>query len=254
MAIIPSIPQEIIDEILSHIDADSEPWSLRSCALVSKSWLPSCRRHLFYTIYFAWVDVGRWLETFPVPEESPAHHVKDLCLSVKPYDAPRLDAFSKHILWFTNVESLTLIGRWGLPPSPSRLPPSATSLTLNPGSVTLVRVRDALAQLPNLDSLSLSGSLNPMGKRALLGIGVPLKGRFGGRLQLLEGFAPSHEDVVNMLLEIPTGLRFTEIRIRGACECPLPIVRLVEACGTTLVKLSYTASSRCESRLSSWSE
>jgi len=247
MVIIPRIPQEIIDEILGHLATDSDHQSLQSCALVSKSWAPSCRRRLFHTIHFTWVNMDRWLEVFPVPEESPANHVKDLCFTVR-WHKSLLEAFSKYT--FTNVESLTFTGRWGIPPPSLRLPPSATSLTLSLGSVTLVRVRDALAQLPNLDSLSLSGSLNPVGN-TLPGIGAALKGRFGGRLQLLKGFA--REDVMNMLLEIPTGLHFIEIRIHDARQCPLSAVRLVEACGTTLVKLSYTATSRSEYRLSSWS-
>lgn len=126
-----------------------------------------------------------------------------------------------------------------------------TSLALSPRAVTLVRIRDVLAQLPNLDDLSLSGFLNLVDRRTLSGIGSVLKGRFGGRLQLLEGFA--HEDVMDMLLEVPTGLHFTEIQIRDAHECPLSAVRLVESCGETLVKLSYTTSSRCKSRPPSWS-
>ena len=108
-----------------------------------------------------------------------------------------------------------------------------------------------MVQLLNLDSLSLSGSLVPMDRRALPVTGTVLRGRFGGRLQLLNGLA--HEDVMNMLLEIPSGLHFTEIQIREARECLLPAVRLVEACSTTLMRLSYTTSSERESHLSSWS-
>jgi len=48
--------------------------------------------------------------------------------------------------------------------------------------INLVQVRDVMAQLPNLDNLSLSGSLVTVDRRALSGIGTVLKGRFGGKL------------------------------------------------------------------------
>jgi hypothetical protein len=55
-----------------------------------------------------------------------------------------------------------------------------------------------------------------------------------------------------MLLEVPTGLHFTELHIRGTHESFLPTVRLAEACCKTLVKLSYTVSIHGKSPLFSW--
>ena len=104
---------------------------------------------------------------------------------------------------------------------------------------TLVQVRDVMVQLPNLDDLSLSGSLAAVDKETLLGIGTVLKGRFGGRLRLLGDQA--YGGAVEMLSEIPTGLRFTNLQIRGVYGCLHLTVRLAEACGETLVKLSYIA-------------
>jgi len=100
-----------------------------------------------------------------------------------------------------------------------------------------------MAQLPNLDSLSLSGDLVPVDRTKLARIGTTLKGRFGGRLQLIGGYVV--RDVLEMLLEIPTGLCFTEVDICGMHGCLLSTMRLVEACRTTLVKLSYETSSQC---------
>jgi len=56
-----------------------------------------------------------------------------------------------------------------------------------------------MAQLPNFD-LSLAGYLIPVSKEELPGIGMVLRGRFGGRLLLRDECA--HKDVINMLLEI----------------------------------------------------
>ena len=185
--------------------------------------------------------MARWLETFPVPEESPAHYVRDIRFSTGVYDDVP-EKFFEHIPWFTNVERVTFLEDrtfrtlWVAPFW--RLPQSATSLTIGPHMSTgLVQIRDIMAQLPNLDDLSMSGSLFA-DRRTLLGIGTVLKGRFGGHLQLLRGCACG--DILGMLLEIPTGLHFTEVEIGGWEECLFSTVRLAEACAETLVRLSYT--------------
>jgi hypothetical protein len=44
----PKLPPELIDYIIDYLHDNI--WDLRSCALVSKTWLPSCRFHIFYRI------------------------------------------------------------------------------------------------------------------------------------------------------------------------------------------------------------
>ena len=243
IATVPRIPQEIIDKILDHLStcADST-LSLKSCALVSKPWVPSSRRHLFHNALFNPSDTVKWLKTFPVPEESPARHVRHLFFSIGKYDDVP-EEFFEHIPWLTNVERVTLSGTRGLQqlqmPPFWRLPQSATSLTIIADTVTLAQVQDIMAQLPHLDDLSLCGSILAAGRRGSPGIGTVQRGRFGGRLRLIEGYAT--EDVMSMLLAIPTGLRFTEVQIRSTNECLLSTERLAEACRETLVRLSYTA-------------
>ena len=231
----PRIPQDIIEEILDHLAADSDSGSLRACALVSKSWVQSSRRHLFRTIPFSHRDMDKWLKAFPVPEESPAHYVRALriwtggerCLPDKVFGRTSL---------FTNAEKVSLfaygpVQRYETAPLCWWFPP-----TFNGGGVNLVQVRDLMAQLPNLNDLSLSGTLVAVDSRELPGIGTVLRGKFGGKLKLITDFA----DVMNMLLEIPSGLRFIEARIHCKNECLLSTIRLIEACSETLVKLSYS--------------
>jgi len=245
------IPNEIIDKILNHLIADSGSWgnslqrSLRSCSLVSKSWVPSCRRYLFHTIIFTSRDVAKWLETFPVPEESPAHYVKDLRFSLGGRcGAP--EKFSRHTPWFANVEKMALtMNRISLPPGTpflARLPQSVTSLAIKGAwdEIDLVQMRDIMAHLPNLNDLILSGTVvaQPESRRPLPGLGADLRGRFGGELRIRNGHAG--EEFVDMLLEVPTGLHFTKIYICADCPCLLQTVRLAEACCKTLVNLSYS--------------
>ena len=200
-ALTPRLPQEIIDEILDHLATDFR--SLRSCALVSKSWVPSCRQPLFHTVVLTKVAMKGWLQSFPLPEESPAHLVKNLQIWTGPTDYVP-EKFFEYIPWFTNVKRLSLLGDKGVVMMRRHLlwrsPQSVTSLTLNTGRIFLVDLRDIMAGLPNLDNLCLSGKPLTDG-RALEGIGTVLKGRFGGKLQLCH--KNTSECVTNMLLEVP---------------------------------------------------
>jgi len=254
VVVIPRIPQDVIDEILDHLHTDSGAKHLRVCALVSKSWLPSCRRHLFHTTAFTMTSVRGWLKTFPVPEESPAYYVRDLCVWVGGgHRVP--EKFFEYTPWFTNLEKISLLGHGGLPllrrPSLWKLPQPVTSLTIDTSTVTLVHVRDVMARLPNLDNLSLSGLLIPVAKGVLPGIGETVRGRFGGRLLLRGGY--TRKDTVSMLSEIPSGLHFTEVEISCTRDRLPSVTRLIEACSKTLVELSYKVPFYCKSHSSSLS-
>jgi len=131
--VVPRIPQDIIHEILDHLAARSDFRSLRACALLSKPWVPPCRRHLFYTVTINPRNVGGWFKVFPVPEESPAHHVRDLRVWIGG-DVHVLEEFPKHTPWFTNVEKVSFLG-YGAPRlsrtrSVWRLSQSVTSLAI----------------------------------------------------------------------------------------------------------------------------
>ena len=126
-----------------------------------------------------------------------------------------------------------------------RLPLSVASLAISADSINALQIRNILVQLPNLNDLSLSGSLSTMDKDALRGIGTALRGNFGGQLRLVKKHAVT--DVVNMLLDAPTGLNFTEVDVLATHECLLPTKKLSEACGESLVKLTYSVDCFCES-------
>ena len=44
------LPQELVDIIIDNINLDNSPWTLSSCSLVCRSWLPRTHRHFFYRI------------------------------------------------------------------------------------------------------------------------------------------------------------------------------------------------------------
>ena len=102
--------------------------------------------------------------------------------------------------------------------------------------IALAQIQDIMAQLPNPNDLSLSAFRTVVDKSISPEMGTTLRGRFGRKLHL---HRLANEDLINVLLETPTGLHFTEVQIHSVHESHLPIVRLVEACRKTLVKLSY---------------
>ena len=105
MANVPRIPQDVINEILDHLAIGSGARSPLRPALVSKSWAQSCRRHLFRSIAFNVGSMDRWLETLPVPEESPARYVRNVRFRITgDYGVP--EQFVEYASSFENVESM----------------------------------------------------------------------------------------------------------------------------------------------------
>lgn len=68
----PTPPPEISDLIVDLLRYECE--ALKQCCLVSRSWVPSTRKHLFAKITFRdFPDFVRWRDTFPDPTNSPAY-------------------------------------------------------------------------------------------------------------------------------------------------------------------------------------
>ena len=75
------LPQEIIDYILDLLR--KEPRTLKQCHLVSRSWAPRARTHLFRRIdfYSDWsCGFDDWKMMFPEPENSPGSLVHTLTI------------------------------------------------------------------------------------------------------------------------------------------------------------------------------
>jgi len=186
--------------------------------------------------------MDRWFNTFPVPKKSPAHHVRALHISTNVIDLLPVKFF-EHAPWFTNMRKLSLSGGEYWPGSrlPSqalwRLPESVTSLTFNASDGgTLVKIWEIVARLPNLDDLSLQGSFIQVNRDALLGIRTVPRGRFRGELVLRNVYDTGRGHME--LLEILTGSLFSKVEIECAREYIPAVIRLVEACSKTIVKLS----------------
>ena len=95
----------LFPEILDHI-ADllhDNRQSLKQCCLISKSWLPRTRKHLFACVEFrSSAQFKSWRKMFPAPTNSPAYHARTLRIGRTLGDV----GGSGWILGFSRVERL----------------------------------------------------------------------------------------------------------------------------------------------------
>lgn len=234
---IPSVPQELIDEVLDHLAGDMT--TLRSCSLVSKSWIQSSRRHLFSSVFFTATDIAKWNASFPNPEDSPARHVRDLSFCFVQLDVPI--HFADQMPYFSGVRQLTLIGRTAADPgfisALGQLPSSIRSVDITFSKVLTTHIISVMRQLPNLDNLSLLcaewGGRIPPGTEKLI------QCRLRGKLRLRRRFA--HHDFLNMLTDLPTGSQFAEVEIRDAgMDCFPATLKFIRTCQDNLTKLHFS--------------
>lgn len=93
------LPQEITDYVVDLLHDELE--ALRQCCLVSRSWVPRTRKHLFGTIRFRTTDnLQAWKEAFPNPLDSPGYHTHHLgihctkIIAAVPEECSRIQSFS----------------------------------------------------------------------------------------------------------------------------------------------------------------
>ena len=72
-----SLPPELLDHVVDNLSLTRD--SLKTCCLVSKTWIPRTRRHLFANIEFLTPGhLQSWKNIFQNPSTSPARYTKAL--------------------------------------------------------------------------------------------------------------------------------------------------------------------------------
>ena len=103
----PYLPTEILDHIVDHLHDEED--ELMSCCLVSKSWIPRTRKHLFADIEFATAKrLQSWKKTFPDPSTSPTHYAKALTINCSSAFTAVDAETGGWIRGFSRVEHLTV--------------------------------------------------------------------------------------------------------------------------------------------------
>ena len=231
------LPPEIHDSVVDLLH--NQPKTLKQCCLVSKSWVPRTRKHLFGIIT---IRTGRsleaWKRTFPNPANSPAYHTHHLfiyCLhAVKTGDAE----VGGWIRTFCNVVELFL--RSGVGPDDREISlvpfhnfsPVLKSLRIIIRSIPRSRTLELACSFPLLEDLFVGdgGNGSDLGQG---GFEPSTSPALTGTLDL--NLQRGMEHIVRLLLSLPNGLHFWKL----ICESEVEeddswMIALVEACCDTL--------------------
>jgi hypothetical protein len=243
---IPYLPPEILDWIVDLLH--DEPEALKRCCLVSKSWVPRTRIHLFEEIIFH--DEKRmklWKKTFPDPSTSPARYVKYLFFD-RPQVVVAADAepgawisgFSHVVHLGVHSQESFANGSFSLVPFHG-ISPVLESLRVSVPALPSSWIIDLSLSFPLLEDLAVDavtyygalddndGSFNGL----LTAIQPPNPPMFTGSLELdMKG---GIEPITRRLLSPPRGIHFWRLALTWSHEADhLATTALVERCSHTL--------------------
>ena len=251
----PHLPAETLDNIVDFLHDTKR--ALRNCCLVSTSWTPRTRRHLFAEIRFATVEMLQsWKETFPDPSTSPARYTKTLIIGcpyvvtaadaepggwitgfsrVVHFGACSLDAFAMYFHGFT----VTLVPFHGFSPVVKSL--HMTFIFNFPPQLF-----DLILSFPLLEDLTVNveiGSSNDELPTAAQLSNLP---PFTGSLELRRG--GGIKPIARRLLSLPSGIHFRKLALGWFNEEHLTLImRLVAECLDTLESFDITCNTRGKS-------
>ena len=154
------LPAEILDHIVSYLYDTQD--TLRNCSIVSKSWIPRARKHLFAVVDFTVPEtLESWEEMFPDPSTSPARYTKTLSVG-RAHLVTDADAeVGGWIRGFSRIVSLEVESRAPYPKSEFSLvpfhgiSPALKSLRLNIPHLPSARIFDLIFSFPLLEDLAV---------------------------------------------------------------------------------------------------
>jgi len=231
-----SPPPEILDLIVDHLH--NEPATLKACCVVSKSWVPRTRKHLFAHVKFlvSKSNIELWKKTFPDPQDSPARHTRSLSISGIPFVTAADEGVGGWIRTFRNVVHLkfyhlqfshlrraaSLVPFYGLSPA-------VRSLCLSDATPD---VFDLICSFPLLENLELTVLYGDADGRNVPSTSPKLTGSLNLRV------FRSACSVTRRLLELPGGLHFSKINAVFLDGNAQSVKDLVSGCSDTLEYLT----------------
>jgi hypothetical protein len=243
------LPAEILDHVVDHLHDTRRV--LRNCCLVSKSWVPRARRHLFAEIMFPTVrSMQLWKGRFPDPSMSPAHYAKILTIYCSQAITAADADVGGWIRGFSSVVHLELGSHTDFRESVISLvplhgfSPTLKSLRVTAPYIPTSHIFDLILSFPLLEDLAV-----------IIVYGEPIDGGddsdwlptraqpsgpsvFTGSLELLGG---GMKHFTRRLLSLPGGIHFRKLSLRWLREGDLPLTTvLVEGCSHTLESLQIT--------------
>ena len=249
-----NLPPEIHDYVVDLLH--NEPETLKKCCLVSKSWVPRTRKHLFAHVRFETkAGLGLWKEAFPDPANSPAHHARILFIGCSDFIVAADAEVGGWVRTFSGITSLDVEnGKWFLNTSTASLAPfykftsTIKSFHMSPILLPCPQLFDLIRSSPLLEDLSLAGHHRSSGtdgnphraQDAVSPTPPPLTGSLN--LTVLGGMG----DTVRRLLDLPGGLHFRKLTFSWDLKEDQPrVTELVEECSHTLEFLHIARDSHC---------
>jgi hypothetical protein len=248
----PRLPAEMLDHVVDLLH-DTED-ALGNCCLVSKSWVPRTRKHLFADIKFPTPRrLQSWKEMFPDPSTSPAYYAETLSVGcsqvVTAVDAEAggwIKGFSRVVHVEVGCGELSVGGSLSLVPFRG-FSPVVKSLHITVPALSSPRAFDLILSFPLLESLTVSAHYEaPVYKddgpgkdetsTATQPSSPPM---FTGVLKLLLG--RGMEYLTRRLLSLPSGIHFRKLTLAWLYEGDLSLIMaLVRKCSHTLESLEIT--------------
>ncbi|KAF9781572.1 hypothetical protein BJ322DRAFT_1076994 [Thelephora terrestris] len=252
------LPEELLDEIFSHLRPDDRQ-SLRSCSLVSKSWLEPSRRLIFSSILIHFHTYQSWLSTISPTNTGVLRHVRSLEYfhhHQKPSD-PRRGVYSlrDYLPSFSHLHTLTFRNFDVEETIPDHLEifsafqHTLSSLSLVHVSITWSTFVALLGYFPRLRHLEVRRVLFRVDDRPAPQMNHALRGRMVIDQLDNEGLKPfidwfsglraEYEELVmlgpcehRMVAAVGANLRFLEINLSGGGTTPdlsrFPELRLLK--------------------------
>ena len=243
----------MLDYVVDHLH--NKPGTLKQCCLVSKSWIPRTRKHLFANVKFlAAEDLRSWREMFPDPSTSPARYAKTLYIG--PHVVTAADSeVDSWIRGFSRVEHL-VVGSRGSDVDTSEasfipfrgFSPILKSLRVDFPTLPSAQIFNLILSFPLLEDLAMiihetsAGSGDGSRENEMLVTTQPSRSpTFTGSLELhLEG---GMGPFARQLLSLQGGIHFQKLIVTWIREeDPLTTMALVGACAHTLESLNISKS------------
>jgi len=158
----PYLPPETLDHIVDFLHDDVN--ALKDCCLVSKSWIPRTRKHIFAEVELRYeVHLESWKKMFSDPSTSPAHFTKSLHVGcARAITAVDAEAGS-WLEGFTHIVHLGVETRGAHCEGPAvslvpfhRFSRTIKSLRVKSADLPPLRIFDFILSSPLLEDLNLS--------------------------------------------------------------------------------------------------
>jgi len=246
----PYLPPEILDYIVDFLHDD--PDALKKICLVSKSWIPRTRGHLFAKVELRYeVHLKSWKKIFSDPSTSPAHFTKSLHIGCARAVVTSDAEVGNWLTGFTHIVRLGVETRGAYcgGPAVSLVPFHGFSRTIK--SLRIKSVDYAPSQIfgfilssPLLEDLNLVGCETSIddgdgsdGPSTFVRSSNPPVLTGSLKLFLEGGMRP----IASRLLSIPGGIHFRNLTLTwNLVEDLLSITALVGTCSRTLESLTVT--------------